>query len=582
MSTAPASLRAHPVQPNVWSPARPPLSMADNTPKGENSANVTVAGSLPNEVLHRAKILIVDDEQTNVLLLERLFRRMQFANIVSTSDSREATALFTKFQPDLVLTDWLMPHIDGFALIEKIRALTGTDEYLPIVVLTADVTQQTRQRALAAGATDFLTKPFDHLTVLLRIANLLQARFSYLKIQEQNAGLEASVRSRTIELEQALTELQNTQRQVIEQERLAALGTMAGGIAHDFNNALSIIMGFSELLLRDAEHGLTKENATPSITTILTAAEDAAKIVHRLREFHRPDKTSAQRLPVDLNQLVVQAISLTQPRWQTQATAGGRKITMTAEAGEIPNIAGDAAELREALTNLIFNAVDALPKGGAIKLCTRQEGAQVVLEISDSGTGMSEEVRQRCLEPFFTTKGKCGTGLGLSMVFGIIRRHEGTMDILSQVGKGTTFVLRFPSASGESVSTNDPVPRLHRPLHILVVDDQPILCQLLCEQLHDDFHSCETAVSGSDALTKFGGAHFDLVITDQVMAEMTGEQLAVSLKKIDRQVRVILLTGYAQDSTTETEYSEAVDLVLAKPLSRSALRKAFARVIAED
>ena len=581
MIAAPASLQSHPMQSSVWPTVRRRVPMSRSIPKSEEPSRITVAGSLPDEVLHQAKILIVDDEPSNVLLLERLLKRMQFANIVSTSDSREAARLFEEFQPDLVLTDWMMPHLDGFALVQRLRGLIGSDEYLPIVVLTSDVTNETRQRALAAGATDFLTKPFDHLNVLLRIANLLQARLSYLKIQEQNAALENSVRLRTIELERALTELQTSQRHVIQQERLAALGSMAGGIAHDFNNALSVIMGFSELLLRDLEHGLTKEKATSSIATILTAAEDAGEIVHRLRAFHRPDTTIERRVAIDLNQLMEQAASLTQPRWQTEATASGRQIKVITEPGKIPSVAGDAAELREALTNLIFNAVDAMPQGGVITLWTRVENDAVVLEIRDTGTGMNEEVRQRCLEPFFTTKGERGTGLGLSMVFGIVQRHAGTVEIESEPGKGTSFLLRFPTASGEAVSTADPVSGLLKPLHVLVVDDQPILCQLVCEHLHDDFHTCETANSGSEALEKFRAAPFDLVITDQVMSEMTGEQLAIRVKEIDPKVRVILLTGYEHNSTTAKKYSEAIDLVLAKPLSRAELRNAFAKVMVQ-
>ena len=327
----------------------------------------------------------------------RLRRRLR-ANFISTTDSREVAALFTAFPPDLVLTDWLMPAVDGCAVIGQLRALTATDDYLPIIVLTADITPPARQRALTASATDFLTKPFDQIEVLLRIRNPLTARLSHLTIQAQNATIEDSVRQRTIELERVPADLQRSQKQVIQQERLAALGTMAGGIAHDFNNALSVIMGFGELLLRDAEHGLTKEDALLPITTILTAAEDAAKIVHRRREFYRPDETEDQRLPVNLNQLIAQAISLTQPRWQTEATAGGRKITIAIVPGEIPCIAGDAAELREVLINLIFNAVDALPQGGIITLRTHAEGAAVVLEISDPGSGMSEDVRLRCRE----------------------------------------------------------------------------------------------------------------------------------------------------------------------------------------
>jgi signal transduction histidine kinase len=552
-----------------------------------NDATLDLASSPPMvfpqadpDAVHSCKILIIDDEEPNVRLLERVLTRAGFENFISTTDSRAAAALFADFQPDIVLTDWLMPEVDGCAVIAQLRALMGTDDYLPIVVLTADITPPARMRALLAGATDFLTKPFDHSEVLLRIHNLLQARLSHLTIQTHNATLEECVRQRTIEIERMLAELRRTHQQVIQQERLAALGAMAGGIAHDFNNALSIIMGFGELLLRDAEAGLSREKATMPLTTILTAAEDAAKIVHRLREFYRPDETEELRLPVDLNKLIEQAIALTQPRWQTAATAGGRTITISAEPGEIPCIAGDAAELREVLTNLIFNAVDALPKGGAIKLGTHREGEAVVLKISDTGTGMSEEVRQRCLEPFFTTKGRRGTGLGLSMVFGIIQRHEGAIDIESEPGQGTTFALRLPVAKAENATTPNALPASNRPLRVLLVDDHPILCQLVCQHLQDDLHTVETALSGSVALEKFRAAPFDLVITDHVMAGMTGEQFAVRIKEINPNIPVILLTGYAGESTTGKQTPEAIDLVLTKPLSRAALRHALAKVMA--
>ncbi len=530
--------------------------------------------------MHGCKVLIIDDEAANVRLLERVLTRAGFDNFISTTDSSEAAALFTEFQPDLVLTDWLMPGVDGCRVIEQVRELIATDDYLPIVVLTADATPQTKKRALAAGATDFLTKPFDQIEVLLRIQNLLKARLSHLIIQRQNATLEECVRIRTVELERALTELQLTQKQVIQQERLAALGTMAGGIAHDFNNALSMIMGFSELLLLDVEHGLTKANAAESLTTILNAAEDAAKIVERLRKFHRPDEADGQRTPIDLNQLIEQAVALTLPRWQTAATASGRTVRVNTERGRIPLIRGDAAELREVLINLIFNAVDALPNGGKITLSTHAAGETVVLKISDTGTGMSDEVQRRCLEPFFTTKGKQGTGLGLSMVFGIIERHGGNIHIESVEGKGTTFALRLPADAGVDTTTPACTPHVSMPLHILVVDDQPILCELICEHLQDDLHQVEKALSGQEALAKFRISPFDLVITDHVMTGMTGEQLAIAINEIDPKVPVILLTGYAGDHTDGRQYSTAIDLVLGKPLSRGALRHALTQVMA--
>lgn len=504
------------------------------------------------EALHGAKILIIDDEEPNVLLLERILKRARFENFVSTTDSREAAALFQKHEPDLVLLDLHMPHVDGFGVIAQLGELIGSGDYLPVVVLTADVTQQTKQRALSAGATDFLTKPFEHLEVLLRIGNLLRARFLHLKIQEQNATLHENVRQRTIELENALVDLKSAQQQVVQRERLAALGTMAGGIAHDFNNALGIIVGFTELLLTDAKQGLTEEKATPSLTTILTAAEDAAQIVHRLREFYRTDEAEQVRTTVNLNKLIEQAAALTKPRWQTQAIADGREIRVRADFGEIPAISGDAAELREALTNLIFNAVDAMPRGGVITLQTRAEGGTVLMRLSDTGTGMSEEVRRRCLEPFFTTKGERGTGLGLAMVFGIIHRHAGAIDIESEPGKGTTFTLSLPAIQVESEAAITATEVLERSLHILVVDDQPILCQLMCEYLQNDLHTVETALDGVEAIEKFRSGKFDLVITDHIMAQMNGKQLATAIKQLHRNVPLILLTGYADQTDLGT------------------------------
>ncbi len=526
------------------------------------------------------KILVIDDEEPNVRLLERLLLRAGFDRVVCTTDSRQAAALFEDFLPDLVLTDWLMPEIDGCAVIAQLRALIDPDDYLPIVVLTADVTPLTRKRALGAGATDFLTKPFDQTEVVLRMFNLLRARLSHVLVQRQNASLEESVRERTLELESTLAELRDTQQQVIQQERLAALGTMASGIAHDFNNALSVIVGFSEMLLQREEQDPAARDKTQALTRILTAATDASAIVHRLRDFHRPDEAEEHHLPVDLNALLTEAILLTQPRWETDALAAGRVISVEARLGMIGCISGDAVELREVLTNLIFNAVDALPEGGAITLGTRCDGEAVILSIRDNGTGMSADVRHRCLEPFFTTKGKRGTGLGLSMVFGIIQRHAGTIDIESTPGTGTVFTVRLPLAGEESETLPDAPLEPGGPWRVLVVDDQPVFCQVMRDCLQYDLHLVETALSGHDALEKFRASAFDLVITDHVMAGMPGEQLAVRLKEIDPQIPVVLLTGYTSEITTGHRQIPAIDLILEKPVSRMALRQALARVLA--
>ena len=244
--------------------------------------------------------------------------------------------------------------------------------------------------------------------------------------RQTQAALEESNRR----LEETLTELRSTQEQVIRQERLQALGTMASGVAHDFNNALGPILGYSDILLTYPEALDDKGRATEYVRTINTSAKDAAAVVDRLREFYRQREDTEVMQPVNLNQAIREVISLTQPRWKGMAQAKGGTINLLTELhSNPPLIEGDESNLRTALTNLVLNAVDAMPKGGTLTISTRPQGEWVRIGVSDTGTGMTEDVRRRALEPFFTTKGEDGTGLGLAMVLGIVERHGGKIDI---------------------------------------------------------------------------------------------------------------------------------------------------------
>jgi PAS domain S-box-containing protein len=254
-----------------------------------------------------------------------------------------------------------------------------------------------------------------------------------------------------------LTEQRERQRRATEGEKLHALGQMASGIAHDFNNALSLIVGFSELLLARPDSLNDRERLLDHLRAINTAAEDAAAVVGRLRELYRLREPGERFGPLDLNLVVQRAVALSQPRWRDQALAAGATIAVTAELQAVPPVLGSEAELCEALLNLIFNAVDALPRGGSITLRTRLEDGKVVLEIADSGAGMTEAVRRRCLEPFFTTKGAQGSGIGLAMVHGSVLRHDGTLDLISQPGSGTTIAITLPAANASAPSPAGPV-----------------------------------------------------------------------------------------------------------------------------
>jgi CheY-like chemotaxis protein len=341
------------------------------------------------------------------------------------------------------------------------------------------------------------------------------------------------------------------------------------------------ILGFTSLLISQPEKWDDKDSVKDQLKIIRTAAEDAAAVVGRLREFYRQRDETDQFSIISLNELVNQAVSLTQARWKGQAQAKGVNVEVETKLDEIPSIMGNAPEIREALINLILNAVDAMPDGGTITLQTYVDVGHIALVVSDTGNGMTEEVRRRCLEPFFTTKGAHGTGMGLAMVYGIVQRHRGTLDIQSAVGQGTSFLIRLPVHS-ESFNVMNTKMKTQGPphkLHVLVVDDEPIVQQLLIEYLSCDGHTVETAANGHEGLEKFRAGAFDLVLTDRAMPQMNGDQLAVAVKGLAPEKPVILLTGFADIMAATNERPKGVDLVLGKPLTIMELRQALAKVM---
>ena len=383
------------------------------------------------------------------------------------------------------------------------------------------------------------------------------------------------------ELEKALAELKATQQQVIQQERLSALGQMAAGIAHDFNNTLMPILGFAEVLLHNDAMLSDKAEARRCLEMLRTSAKDAASVVSRLREFYRPVDSNEEFPIVDLAKVVEQAVQLTEPKWRGLTQARGITVDVTTTFKAHPIVAGDESALREVLTNLLFNAVDAMPQGGRLTLETAIENERAILRVADTGTGMTETVRRRCLEPFFSTKGEHGTGLGLSMVYGIIERHRGQLDIESAVGKGTTFIIRLPLA--EEIPSRQPdsqaVAKSKSALNILVVDDEERSREVLMAYLRTDNHSVATASSGREALEKFRLRAFDLVITDRAMPEMNGEQTARFIKQVNQSVPIILLTGFSGQTGDENGKPAEVDVVLNKPISLEALRRTISKVV---
>lgn len=532
-------------------------------------------------------MLILDDSVANITLLESVLNRLGYKQVRSLTDSREVFPVMAEWAPDLLILDLAMPHVSGFEVMELLRAERTGEDALPVIVLTADIDPGTKRRALAGGAAEFMLKPFDPSVIVLRIRNLLMMRFLQRQMKMQNRNLELKVAERTSsllersqQLESALEQLRRSQEQLVEQERLRAFAGMAGGIAHDFNNVLNCVVGYTDLILADEKTAADPVLVTEFAQIMNTAGRDAALMVNRLRNLYRPREQSEPLVLTEVKTLLKEAVSISQPKWSAQALSTGRVIEVMVEAGDGSVITCNAAEMREALMNLIFNAVDAMPAGGTITLRTRTADGVVEIGVADMGTGMAPEVRDRCLEPFFSTKGEKGTGLGLAMVFGIVKRHEGSIEIDSVLGQGTTIWIRLPrhvdaAASQPSLGASERT----RALRVLTVDDEPVARDILLRYLQADGHYVTLAADGLEALAKIAAEPFDLVITDHAMPAMTGTDLAQAIKRGAAAPRIVLVSG-SSDANFGDGPPEGFDAWVSKPVSSSDLRLAIARAMA--
>ena len=578
------------------------------------------------------RILVIDDNRA----IHEDFRKVLTTTTPQDSPLAEAEALLFNEKPDaevrpsfhldsayqgqegLVLVQqsiqnhrpYAVAFVDirmppGWDGVETTQKLWEVDPDLQVVICTAYSDYSWDELIRKVGNSDrllILKKPFDTVEVL-QLANALSEKWRlHRRVRRQMDDLEKTVTERTQQLQttndqlvveieehqlnkqrlqQAVEDLKAAQEQVIQQERLRALGSMASGIAHDFNNSLVGILGLTELLLNRPEDLENKAKATRYLEMINTTAKDAGKIVDRLREFYRFREKREALEAIDLNQLVDGAITLTQPRWKTQVEARNISITVQRDLQEIPKVTGNIAELRDVLTNLIFNAVDAMPMGGNITIRTHCKDNQVVLEVSDTGQGMTKEIRRRCFEPFFTTKGTHGTGLGLSMVHGIAQRHQATIEVKSEVGKGSTFIIRFAPQSAPAQTVSPPLPNATlQNLRVLLVDDELMVRTIIGEYLAIDGHAVKTADGGRDGVEKFGKDQFDLVVVDRAMPDMNGDQVATAIRSVNPKVPIVMLTGFGSMMEANGERPEGVDLVVGKPVTIVGLRAALSKAVA--
>jgi signal transduction histidine kinase/HAMP domain-containing protein len=453
-------------------------------------------------------------------------------------------------------------------------------------------------RALVAAPLRAESRVFGVLVAARREAESFSSGdCEFLRQLSEHVALAAHQAQLYDALQGAYEELRQSQEAVVQQERLRALGQMASGVAHDINNAISPIALYTESLL-ERETTLS-ERARSYLTTIQTAIHDVARTVSRMREFYRPQEGHAALAKIELDRVIRGVLELTQARWRDLPQERGVVIELQTDFAQPPAvIMGAENEIRDALTNLIFNAVDAMADGGTLTVRTKsavrqaKEGAEadaptemIYLEVSDTGAGMDAETRRRCLEPFFTTKGERGTGMGLAMVYGMAQRHRAELEIDSVPGEGTTVRVVFHTAAHEGDET---VRQLAlglplRPMRILIVDDDPLIIESLRETLRGDAHRVTAADGGQAGIDAFQAAQtkgetFELVITDLGMPYVDGRRVAAAIKAASPQTPVVLLTGWGQRITAENQVPPHVDRVLNKPPRLKELRAALAEL----
>jgi len=481
--------------------------------------------------------------------------------------------------------------IDGNGLS---RCVAGELVYEPDVT---EVDFPFPQRLASHGLRSLVVTPLaiesDVFGVLI-VARLAPAAFAssdceFLRQLGEHVALAAHQTQLRDSLQQAYDDLKHTQKAVLEQERLRAIGQMASGIAHDINNAISPAAIYNQAMLE-------QERDWPSdmrghLQLIDRVLKDVSATVARMRDFYRADQTEGEFAPVDLNELAPQVVELTRARWSDMAQQRGVVIRVSTELEtDLPPVMGSASELREALTNLIFNAVDAMPDGGTLTIRTqtsplRTKGERRVwIEVGDTGAGMDEATRRRCLEPFFTTKGERGTGLGLAMVYGAAQRHHGKLDIDSAPGAGTRVRLDLPAASEDRprqarVAARRSIP----PLRLLLTDDDPAVLSSTALVLQLRGHTVTAADGGQAGIDALRAAHatgerFDVVITDLGMPYVDGNQVARTVKDLFPETPVVLLTGWGRRMASGDDAPAHVDFVLPKPLELDQLDGVFAEL----
>ena len=364
-----------------------------------------------------------------------------------------------------------------------------------------------------------------------------------------------------------ITSRKRMEKILIQSEKLRAMGVMAAGIAHDFNNVLAIINGYTQLLECSCDGN---EELLKGFRAINKAVDDGSETVRRLSEFTRMGKSTAKHISLNMVEIIEQSINFSKPKWKDVAQAGGATYEMDTEGlSPVRAVLGNPPELREIVINIINNAIDAMPEGGRITFQTWEKGDTVFIGIADDGCGMSKEVQSKIFDPFYTTKGLEGSGLGMSVSYGIIGKHGGKIDLISKEGKGTIFTIEFPVATEEILpeTSIEPVIDIQAENYrILVVDDVKEISDLLHVFLSRQGYNVDSVESGDAAIKMLEKERYDLVICDLGMPQVSGWDVIKVVESLDKKPKIGLITGWADMLDSLNQDDMGIDFIISKPI----------------